>query len=155
MKKFVPICFLLVMILFGACSLNADQEKMLSESTMRFLESRKKGALLAYVSMHHPGVVRYYKEQGDSVFTEKFSVKASDHFADEALIVETEKKGQEIQVLYRTRRVEEFYGGGEKKWEYFVAVSNDNGRSWYYLDYDDYVDKRIAKELDRMISLKE
>lgn len=155
MIKGFSFCSLMLTLMLSACSLNADQEKMLSESTTRFLESRKKGALLAYVSMHHPDVVRFYKEQGDSSFTAKFSVKASDHFADEALIVATEKKGKEIQVLYRTRKVEEFFGGGEKKWDYFVALSDDNGRSWYYMEYTDYVDKRIAKDLDRMITLKE
>lgn len=147
--------FSLLLLVFSACSLNAEQEASLSESTTRFLESRRKGALLAYVSMHHPDVVRYYKEQGDEIFTEKFVVTASEHFADEAIIQETEKNGKEIHVLYKSRKIDEWNVDKESGWDYFVAISDDNGKTWFYMDKQDYVNKSIAKGLKRLIEVKE
>lgn len=148
------IIFLVALILIASCTLNAEQEASLSESTTRYLESRKNGAVLAYVSMHHPKVVRHYKDQGDSVFLQKFTVKPGAYYLDDPTIRKSKKEGETIHVLYKAKAIESEWNTNVNQIREFVAISENNGRSWFYVDKTDYVDKSIARDLDRLLELK-
>jgi hypothetical protein len=149
------VFFIFIFLLAGSCTLNAEQEATLSESTTRYLESRRNGAVLAFVSMHHPDVVRYFKDQGDSTFLKKFSVKKEEYYLVDPSIRETEKDGQIIHVLYEAKTIESEWGTTENEKSEFVAISENNGRNWFYIDKSDYVDKTIASNLKRLIDLKD
>lgn len=151
----IQIISSLIVVLVTACTLNAEQEATLSESTTRYLESRQNGAILAFVSMHHPDVVRYYKDQGDSVFLKKFSVKKEDYYMDDPSIRETEKEGKVIHVLYEAKPINYQWGTTDKTKKEFVAISENNGKNWFYVDKSDYVDKSIASKMKRLLELKD
>ncbi len=151
----VALYFLFVILFLTSCSLNSEQEKSLSEATTNYLEARKKGAILAIVSMVHPDVVKAYRDQGDSIFVEKFTYAPEDHFLSDPVIKHVKKKGANIHVMYEVKAIEEAWGGTKKSLDPFIAISSDEGKSWFFVDRSDYVNKSIAKELDRLISLKE
>lgn len=144
-----------VVILITSCTLNAEQEATLSESTTRYLESRQNGAVLAFVSMHHPEIVRYYKEQGDSIFLKKFAVKKEDYYLDDPSIRKTKQDGQVIHVLYEAKTISSEWGTTDEITREFVAISENNGRNWFYADKSDYVDKSIASNMKRLLDLKD
>lgn len=149
--------FVLFLMLFivSSCSLNADQERSLSEATSGYLEARKKGAILAVVSMYHPKVVKAYREMGDSVFVAKFSYTPEDHYLSDPIIQQVEKKGDRVHVLYAVKVVESEWGASNKSLQPFVAISEDAGKSWFFIDRSDYVNKTFSKDLERLLFLKE
>ena len=152
--KAVGVVFLLLMVQFlSSCSLNAEQEATLSESTTNYTEARKAGALLAYVSIQHPLVVRYYKEKGDSAFLKKFTVEPKDYFSEDPVIRRIEKQDDDIHVLYEAKIIQSEWESGGDEVRRFVALSENNGRNWFFIDWSDYVDKSIATGLIRLIDL--
>lgn len=154
--KLKPLIYFIFFLALVSCTLNAKQEASLSDSTTRYLESRKNGAVLAFVSLHHPEVVRFYKEKGDSVFLKKFTVQKEDYYLDDPSIRETKKNGNTIHVLYVAKTINSEWGTSDGgKIREFVAVSENNGRNWFYIDKSDYVDKSIARNMKRLIDLKD
>lgn len=151
-KNIVAIFVLFALI--GSCTLNSEQEASLSESTTRYLEARRNGAVLAFVSMHHPEVVRYYKEKGDSIFINKFTIKPTDYYLDDPSILDKKKNGEIIHVLFKAQRINNDGARDVDSESEFIAISLDNGKSWFYVDKVDYVDKSIARGLHRLLKLK-
>jgi len=152
MKTVFTILFLTLVI--AACSLNARQEASLSESTTNYIEARKAGALLAYVSMQHPEVVKHYKSKGDSAFVKKFNVEPKDYFSEDPFIKQIAEKGSRIHVLYEAKVIPSEWEQAEEEVRKFVAISENNGKSWFYMDWSDYVDKSVAPDFERMAELK-
>jgi hypothetical protein len=150
----VVFCFFVLVTLLTSCSLNADQERSLSEATTNFMEARKKGAILAIVSMYHPEIVRTYKERGDSIFVAKFTFVPQDYYLSDPVIEQIQKKGKTIHVQYSVKSVEVEWGKAKKSLDPFFAISDDAGKSWFFIDYADYVNESIVKDLDRLISVK-
>lgn len=54
------VFYVLLLLILGACTLNATQEATLTSKTNDFLKARKEGMQLAYISMIHPSLVRAY-----------------------------------------------------------------------------------------------
>jgi hypothetical protein len=153
-KKYLFIVSMLL-LLFSSCTLNAEQEAVLSESTTRYLESKKNGAVLAFVSMHHPEVVRYYKTQGDSVFLKKFSIQPEDYYLSDPSIRESKKDGELIHVLYEAKIINNEWDSAEGAKREFIAISENDGKNWFYVDRSDYVDKSVASDMKRLLELKD
>lgn len=154
-NKMRTLFFYSILLILSSCTLNAEQEATLSESTTRYLESIRNGAVLAFVSMHHPEVVRYYKERGDSLFLKKFSVEKEDYYIIDPSIRETEKEGDYIHVLYEAKTISNEWETTDEVKSEFVAISENNGRNWFYVDKSDYVDKSVASKMKRILDLKD
>jgi hypothetical protein len=152
MRSSVPFLFFALFIV--ACSLNSEQEARLNESTNRFLTARKNGAVLMYVSMCHPEVIRHFKEQSDSSFMKKFDLLPKNYELNDASIETIEKDRGEIHVLYQCKEVESAFGSTSEGGFRFVAMSSDDGQHWLYVEYEDYVDKSIAPKMKRLIEVK-
>jgi len=152
MKK--NIYFILIVLILGACTLNANQEAILTTATNDFLKARKQGMQLAYISMIHPSLVRAYKDQGDSVFLKKFEIKSVDNYLDEPILRTIKSKNSSIHALYEFRVIQS--GWSEEKFTQkntsYVAISEDDGRTWFYMPKEDYDNKDIAKDVIRLLN---
>ena len=144
--------FIVLLTIFSACTLNAEQEASLAESTTHYLEARRNGALLAYVSMQHPAVVKHYKMKSDSLFLAKYELKSQGYFIDDPVIKDIVRRGDKIHVKYEAKAVLTEMDEGENKSFSFVAISEDAGRTWFYMDYHDYVDKTVAIDFERLLT---
>lgn len=144
---------MILVLILGACTLSANQEATLSTATNDFLKARKQGMQLAYVSMFHPSLVRAYKDQGDSVFLKKFEITSVDNYLDEPILITVKSKKETIHALYEFRVIQTGWIEEEIKQQNtsFVAISDDNGETWFYMPKEDYDNKEIAKDVKRLL----
>ena len=151
MKK-STLSFLLLLILV-ACTLNANQEASLTSSTNDFLKARKEGMQLAYISMIHPSLVRAYKDQGDSIFLKKFELVSVDNYLDEPILKTVKKENLTIHALYEFKVIQTGWIEVEitQKNTSYVAISEDNGKTWFFIPKSDYDNKDIVKDIKRLI----
>lgn len=143
-------CILLSLIL-GACSLSSEQEKKLNLAVTSYLHSRNECQVLTYVAFTYPELVSSIKSQGDSVFQKRFNCELDSMLIDDPTLRQIVKKDNDIHVLYDLTAFNESTMLQEEKKFKLVALSNDNGQSWFFLDWNDYVDKSLLPKLKRLI----
>lgn len=113
------------------------------------------GAVLSYVSFTHPDVVRHYRAQGDSTFQKRFTLVTVDDggtFLQDGTIREIQSKENQIHVLYEFLIVKSrlFVETAEEK--NIVAISEDNGVTWFFADEKDYKNEEIFKSNERLLN---
>ena len=145
---------LFIGLLLPGCSLNGNQEKALNKAKGKYIEAHNKEELISYISYTHPNAVAYYMEKGDSVFKARYTLVNDNGiapFIQDGNIKEIESDGNRIHVRYQFIKVmDEFINiKGEKI--YIYAVSEDDGKSWYFIDEVDYLNDDIIKPKDRLI----
>lgn len=147
--------FLLVFMFLHACQLSSTQEKNLNTACNRYLAAREKCMFLSIVASTQADFVKYYKEKGDTIFLQKFDCQESVNvftIADPTL-KEIKKHNEQIHVLYECKFLN--YGIEEKDSTFdFVAISSNNGESWFFTELQDYKDKQIAKNFQRLIKFQ-
>lgn len=143
--------FLLSIWIFGACTLSATQEKKLNESLSNYLNSRNECLVVSYVAFTYPDLVLTYKSQGDSVFKNKFDCNHDSLFLQDPTIRQTVKSESDIHVLYEIDLYNVNTGLRSEKKHQLVALSKDNGKSWFFMDEVAYVDKMLLPNLNRLI----
>jgi hypothetical protein len=134
--------------------LNGDQEKKLNESLSAYIFARNECQVISYVAFTYPELVASYKAEGDSLFKDHFNCNKDSVYLEDPTIRQTEKKGRDIHVLYELSVYNENSGEQSKKKHEIVGVSNDDGRSWFFMDRSEYVDKSRLPKLVRLLKLQ-
>lgn len=147
--KILSVVFSL--ILLASCALNADQEQKLNQSMAGYLQARNNCQLISYVAFTYPAVVADYKEQGDSIFQAKFDCTQDSIIWNDPTIRQIQQEGNMIQALVDVAQVDEYSYDILKEKKKIVAVSEDNGTSWFFMEHAYYVDKSKLKKLKRLI----
>ncbi|MFN5418662.1 MAG: hypothetical protein ACK5B9_16500 [Flavobacteriia bacterium] len=144
--------FLFLSVLVASCSLSASQEQELNKQMGLFLDAKEKNTVLLIVSKTHPSYVKYAKSKGNFYFKEAFQEKdVEDLVYIDPIILQIESEGDKIHVLYEIER--EYILNGENKEEKIkiVALSEDDGVNWYFLNYGAYMNKNICKDITRLL----
>lgn len=138
------------------CSLNAEQEASLNRAVNQHLSAMNDGRTLQFISEIHPSAVKYYKSKGDDLFKKHFTLIDSsevyepDYYQD-PLIKTIESKGERLHVRYEVLKIENIDGNTESVPYYMYATSEDNGKSWYFLEEGDYFNNDIIPAKERLI----
>lgn len=150
-------CYLaFILLLIGACSLSSSQEATLHKAVNSFVNAHNNGAVMAYVGCTHPNVVGYYENQGDSIFRQRFELFEPQNGGDllqDGHVKEIEKNGKEIHVRYVFDRLE------EKEFEQqiseigVVAISLNDGETWFFAEDADYTNPKIFSKDEQLIQL--
>jgi Tfp pilus assembly protein PilP len=143
-----------LLFLIASCSLNSDQEAALSMATKEYIEARNEAILVTYTAYTHPNALKYYLDRGHDAFKNKFRVTTGENAVElrNGNIRHTEVKGNEIQVQYNYAGVNEFSLRRRRGRKISIfALSSDNGKSWHFLDKNDYWNDAIIAPEDRLI----
>jgi len=144
---------LLIPLLLACCTLNADQEVSLNNARFAYINSRNNGVVMSYVAYTHPNVVDYYKTLGDSNFTMKFDLLqyGSAYELSDGRIVEIKSEAKSIHVKYSYTSMTLVHNKMKNDAFIILAISDDTGSSWYFMDEDDYLNDKIMDPSDRLI----
>ena len=144
----VKIWMFTLLLLLGSCTLNADQEASLNNALTSYINSRNNGAVMSYVAFTHPNIVSYYKNEGDSVFQSHFDVsnEYTRPFFQDGLIRTTEKRDKSIHVKYLFKKIEASDFDIQANDAIIIAMSDDNGTSWFFAEEEDYFNLKIFKK---------
>lgn len=145
--------FFFLLLIISACSLTGNQEQALNRAVTSYVDARNDAVLLSYVAFTHPNVVAYYKDKGDSLFLNKFNLNEEHNWmyiqdGNQKLI---EKSSNNIHVKYSFIASNEFEFDNGVKEIFILAISNDNGVNWFFVDEEDYTNNNIISEKDRLI----
>lgn len=143
-----------LIFLIGSCTLNSDQEASLSEATKKYIEARNEAILVTYTAYTHPNVLKYYLDRGHDAFKDKFKVSTGEYavILRNGNIRYTEVEGDEIQVQYDYAGINEFSMRRRRGRKISIyALSSDNGKSWHFLDKNDYWNDDIIAPENRLI----
>ncbi len=146
-------CFLLSLLIFSACTLSANQEQKLNKSLGLYMQSLSNKTILHQVSMCHPAFLRYIKNKGNDFFKYVFNPneKEEELIFSDPKILQIETNESEIHTLYSLKK--EFLFEGENKIDSikFVAISENDGENWFFVNYNMYSNKNICQEVIRLI----
>jgi hypothetical protein len=142
--------FLFTSILLG-CTLNGEQEKKLNESFSAYVFARNECQVISYVAFTYPELVASYRAEGDSLFKEHFNCNKDSIYLDDPTLRQTVKEGNSIHVLYDMTLYHESSGKKDDKKYPLIGISDDNGKSWFFMDKSEYVDKSRLPKLVRLL----
>ncbi len=146
-------CFFLSLFIFTACTLSANQEQKLNKSLGLYLQSLSNKTILVQVSMCHPAFLKYIKNKGNDYFKYVFNPneKEEELIFSDPKILQIETNNNEIHTLYSVKK--EFLYEGENKIDSikFVAISENDGENWFFVNYKMYSNKNICQEVIRLI----
>ena len=150
MKKITSIALLFLLFL-TACSLNATQEASLNNAKTSFINAKNNGSVMSYVAFTLPDAVAYYQKQGDSVFQKRFDLSENNYntFIQDGNIRKITQKEGEIQVKFEFLEVNMEEVSQEKQILY--ALSDDDGKTWFFLEEEDYFNDEIFSPEKRLI----
>lgn len=151
MNKKVYLVNILLVLLITACTLNSEQERTLNRSLSDYLLAKNECRMVNLVAFTYSELVASIRAEGDSSFMAYFNCSSDSVYLDDPTILTSVKKSKEIQVCYelRGRKMNNVEFGTFK--EQLVAVSHDNGKSWFFLSKKDYVDKSRISKLKKLI----
>ena len=142
----------ILLLFLVSCSLSASQEQTLNKQTRLYLNAIQNRSSLVLVSMTHPLYVRYVKSKGDDYFKEIFKIPAEDENASLNPVIETiKRKNDVIHVLYTIEKNQYMNFEDANKSFKLVAISDDDGVTWSFLNYKVYQDENICKEIPRIL----
>lgn len=152
--KYCYFCFILLLV--ASCSLSSSQEASLNKALTSYLDAHNNGEVMAFVAYTHPNVVGFYQDQGDSLFREKFELFSPENGGDylqDGTLREIEKKNKDIHVRYLFDSYTEFDFQVDSKELGLIAVSVDDGKSWYFVFEEDYTNEKIFSKDEQLIEL--
>jgi hypothetical protein len=146
MLRVFPVFFIFFII--SSCSLNAEQERNLNKSIIKYLFSVNRELKLSIAAATHPLILRQLKEDGyeklKSYLAPKYNIWT------DAVIGKTQIKGDVIHIVLKVAKVsKETYEKNEKRIRLY-AISEDNGKNWYFVDYKLY-ESDYCKKLKRIL----
>lgn len=147
------IISVVALILFS-CTLNSDQESSLNQSLSRYLKTRNSCMVTGIVGFTHPAYVQEMKNESDSAFLKAFDCEnygKAVRFSDPTLR-KTAKEKNIIHVFYELDVETGNTGIVNRRSEGLYALSEDNGKTWYFLMKDIYEDKNRSKSVKRLIN---
>ena len=142
----------ILLLLASSCSLNATQEASLNNAKTSFINSKNNGTVMSYVAFTLPDVVAYYKDQGDSIFQQRFDLSSLEtkNFLTNGNIRIVEQKSPLIHVKYEFTKVD-FEDVNQSK-VYIYALSDNDGKSWFFAEEKDYKNDAILPASKRLIN---
>jgi hypothetical protein len=150
MKK--SVLYLLSLVLLGACSLSASQEQELNKQTGIYLDAHERAAILVVVSKTHPSFVKYAKSKGGNYFKSVFENEGMEELVYINPVIEKIQSQEDyLQVLYEVEKEYIRNGENHRDKSRFVALSADDGKTWYFLDYATYANKKICRDIPRLL----
>lgn len=143
-KRVVVWCVLLITGLLKACTLSGEQEERLNLQLGKYIRAHNKERLLELIGATEPHVVRFYKQQGDSVFIAHFKdyYEGEKTYFENNIYRETKTEGKLVQRLYHVayftnvKEIRHTYG--------LYALSRDGGDNWLFVREDDYKNPKIT-----------
>lgn len=145
---------LTLIILLAACTLDSTQEKALQGALNEYISIHNDGKVTGFAALTHPSVLKYYTDLGDKAFSEKFELVDTSFtsvYWHDAIIRSTEKDGDKIHVLYRLKEVTLYAEEEIQESIQIVAISEDNGVNWLFLEERDYRNDDIIEEKNRLL----
>lgn len=146
--------FLSISCLLWACSLNSEQERQLNKSLSNYLNARNSGSILEYTSLIYPELIRDWKTSGVDTLKEKVKLKTDTTELkryDNPFIILTKKENKNIHIKYQLDCYQNEYTSSEKTKVNLYAISDDLGKSWFFMDEKDYSNTKTCKKLKRLI----
>lgn len=154
MKNSILFFILLILIpVFYACSLNSSQEKSLNKHFGLYIQSLRNKSTLVQVSMTHPAFVKYIKSKGNHYFKTNFSSNPKEEYPEffYPKIEKIEFDKNNIHVLYEVQKDYIYYGENKIDSLKIVAISENDGKNWYFVNYSLYSNKDICKNVPRLL----
>lgn len=103
----------------------------------------------------HPKVIKWYKDQGDEVFQNRFKLVDEEGLSvlwTDPILKKVESRGKTIHVKYQLKALpEEGAVEGPDKIN-IIACSDDNGVQWFFVDEKDYFNPLIFSTEKQLIS---
>lgn len=148
---------LLLLILLVSCGLNATQEKELNKAVHDYLDAVNQKNRLVEVAYTYPEVIQYYINLGDDQFKAKFEKAENDEeypsFLEDPSIISMVTANDKIHIKYLiAEKAGEFYYSEKIDEKIIYAISNDDGKSWFFMDEIDYLNNDIIDEENRLIA---
>jgi len=134
--------------IFSSCSLNANQEKSLNKSIVKYLFSVNRELKLSIAASTHPLILRQLKEDGDEKL--KTYLYAKNFSWSDAIIGRTKIKNEIIHIELKIAQTNKSTYEKEEKRIRLYAISEDDGKNWYFLEYKLY-ESNYCKKLTRLL----
>jgi hypothetical protein len=135
---------LLLISTLASCTISGEQEERLNTQLGKYIIAHNQHRLLELIGLTQPDVVRFYKNQGDTLFIAHFKdLRDGDKtYLENAIYRETKTSGKLIQRKYW---VAYYTNEEELNHRYCLfALSDDGGDSWLFLRQDDYFNPDIT-----------
>jgi hypothetical protein len=146
MRIGLPLLFFFFSI--ASCSLNAEQERNLNKSIIKYLFSVNRELKLSIAAATHPLILRELKEE--SVEKLKAYLEPKHHIWTDAIIGKSKIKGEILHIELKVALVsKENYEKAPNRIRLY-AVSEDNGKNWYFVDNKIY-ESDYCKKFKRLI----
>jgi hypothetical protein len=145
--------FVLLFLIISSCTLSAKQEQALNKSLALYVKSIEEENPLVQVSYTHPDFVAYINSKGDKYFKTIFSPKPEEidvQFIN-PILKKVEKENNNLHVLFEIKKEFIYKGENKSKNCYLVAISENKGKNWFFVDLKMYRNKKICKKLKRLL----
>jgi len=144
----ISVLLLFTFFSIASCSLNAEQERNLNKSIIKFLFSVNKELKLSVAAATHPLILRQLKDDGHEKLKSYLDPKY--YIWTDAVIGKTKIKGDVIHIELKVAQVsKQTYEKNDKRIRLY-AISEDNGKNWYFVDYKLY-ESDYCKKLKRLL----
>lgn len=156
MKHKLLITFSTVLFILYSCSLNADQESSLNQHLSKYLRAKNGCMLVGIVGFTYPGYIKELKTEGDSVLMQEMDCTTEYQKGiqyDDPTLRKVETDGNNIHVFYELDIKKGNSEKIERRAKGIVAISENNGKIWYFLSSETYKDKSKCKSLKRLLSI--
>lgn len=151
---FKIIAPIFVLAILFSCTLNSTQETALNQHLSHYLTAKKQCSGVGMAGFSHPEYVKEVKEQGDSIFQATFSCKENKKgLIYDATLRKSNSKGDNIQIYYQLDTYNPNTGERQKRVESIVALSDDDGKTWFFMPTSVYKDKNTVKSVERLIEI--
>lgn len=139
-------------LVLTACSLSAKQEANLNLAISKYVQARNECHVVSLVAYTYPELVHYFKNQGDSLFKHEFDCASNEKYAYDLFdptIKTIKSEGSALHVEYNFKVGNKFDEQGDLR---MIALSDNKGETWYFMEKDQYLDKKHCKKLKRLIN---
>lgn len=156
MKFRFILLFSFIIIVLSSCTLNAVQETSLHHHLTNYLKARNSCMLVGIVGFTYPEYIRELKNEGDSIFLQTIDCTklSSQNRLTNPTIRMSKKEGNQIHIYYDLDVESVKDGGIKKRFEGLLAITEDDGKTWYFLPKTVYSDKNKCTSLKRLIEIK-
>jgi len=148
--KTVFVTLLLSLVLF-ACSLNGQQEAALNSARIAYVDARNNNKVSLLIKLTYADAVRFYQNQGDSVFKERFRPENNLIYLQNGSLKEVETSGGAIHVKFEFESIREEDLDIVMEPMNLYAISSDDGVHWKFLDENEYQNPEILPKNKKLI----
>lgn len=142
---------LLLLVSVSSCSLNGEQEASLNAAKMAYLDARNNNKVSMLVRLTYPDAVRYYQNQSDSIFKERFRPENNQEYLQNGSLKTLASKGEMIHVKFEFDGITEDGYDAVMTPKNLFAISLDKGIHWKFLDPEEYNNTKIVPSAKKLI----